>query len=81
MTNTMVEELEAVIARQIEDGNYRSFDEAFAAMKAILTDPVLVEKARTTWLQREVQKGKDSGGEIPAEDVFADARERLKTAQ
>ena len=77
MTQTMTRDLEQLLARQVAEGNYRCFGEALAALKSVITDQRLLEKVRAAWLQREIADGDASGGEIPAEDVFAAARERI----
>jgi antitoxin ParD1/3/4 len=78
MTETTAVVIEAVIARQIHDGNYRSFDEAIEALKAVITDPAVLARARARWLREEIRKGEASGEGIPAEEVFASLRARIE---
>ncbi|MCG8562378.1 MAG: hypothetical protein MI824_21470 [Hyphomicrobiales bacterium] len=78
MMHTITHDIEELIARQVEQGNYESFDEVLAALKAFVSDDRLVEQARKAWLRREIEKGEASGGEIPAEQVFGAARSRIE---
>ena len=78
MTQTITNDIEELITRQVEQGNYESFDDVLAALRAFVSDESLVEQARKAWLKREIEKGEASGGEIPAEQVFGEARSRIE---
>ena len=78
MTQTMIRDVEKLIARQISEGNFRSFDDALVALQSIVSDQNILDKVHSAWLQNEISKGEASGGELPATEVFAEARSRIR---
>jgi hypothetical protein len=81
MTRMLNDDIEERLARRITEGNYQSFDEVLAAFNGEITDTRILEQVRTIWLTNAVAKGDVSGGEIPAEDVFGEARARIESTR
>lgn len=81
MTQALTRDVEDLIARQISEGNYRSFDEVLAALRSVITDQRILDRLRAAWLRSEIARSDETGGEIPAKDVFDAARARIKDAR
>lgn len=77
MTQTLTRDVQNLLARQIAEGNYQSFDEALAALRDVVADRDVLDEMRALWLKNQMAEGEASGGEIPAEDVFRAARARI----
>lgn len=64
----------------VESGRYESMADVILAGLELLQDEEIARAARLDRLKQDIQKGIDSGPGRPAEDVFAELRERLRDA-
>jgi len=72
------EPLERFIEDQVASGRYQDADDVIRTALQLLQDQELHGGWTVEELRREVQKGIDSGPGIPAEEVFAELRERYR---
>ena len=72
------EYFESFIKAQIQQGRYASASEVIREGLRTLDEREKIRALRLEALRAEIQKGADSGPGIPAEEVFAEARARIK---
>ncbi len=72
------EELDAFVADLVESGRYLSATEVLQHGLYLLQDQERLNQIKLEWLRAEIQKGADSGPGIPAEELFAELRQRTR---
>lgn len=81
MSDQIIADVGELIRRQLADGRFATLEEAVAALRKAVSDDDVLNALRTSWVANLVDDGDRSGGEIPAEEVFAAARARIKSRQ
>lgn len=81
MNEQFIEDVGELIRRQLADGRFATLDEAIAALREAVSDEEALDALRTAWVAGLVDEGDRSGGDVPAEEVFAAARARIKARQ
>ena len=66
------EEFDALVVNLLDSGRYSSPTEVLQHGLALLQDSVQLD-----WLRSEIEKGHEDGPGIPAEEVFAEMRQRI----
>jgi antitoxin ParD1/3/4 len=72
------EHFEAFIKSQLEQGRYNSASDVVRDGLRILEDREKLRAMKLEELRAEVQKGMDTSGDLPAEEVFASLRARYE---
>ncbi|MEW6129551.1 MAG: type II toxin-antitoxin system ParD family antitoxin [Acidobacteriota bacterium] len=81
MTITLSPELEKKINERIESGKYTSANEVISEAFKVLEEQEELDRLKYEALKRDIEEGIESlenGEGIPAEQVFAEIRERHK---
>lgn len=71
------EHFEAFIKAQIQQGRYASASEVIRDGLRTLEDREKFKAVKLELLRADIQRGRDSGAAIPAEEVFAHVRARI----
>lgn len=79
--DTLAHDVGALLARQVADGTYRDPEEALGALRELAADPETLEQLRIAVLRSAIDQADAEGGEIPAEEVFAETRRRIAATQ
>lgn len=77
-TYVLGEHFEAFVKAQIQQGRYDSVSEVVCDGLRVLEERERYRAMKLEALRNEIQKGIDSGPGIPAEEVFADLRARIR---
>ena len=72
------EHFEQFVQDQLGTGQYASASEVIRDALRLLEEHKQLQRARLEALRAELQKGMDSSGDVPAEEVFARARARIE---
>jgi antitoxin ParD1/3/4 len=81
MTITLSPELEKIINERVQSGEYASANEVIGEALRLLEEQEELRRIKYEALKREIAKGAEGlerGEGIPAEEVFAEVRERNK---
>jgi antitoxin ParD1/3/4 len=71
------EHFEQFVQDQLGTGQYASASEVIRDALRLLEEHKQIQRAKLEALRAQIQKGIDSGGNRPAEDVFAGVRARI----
>ena len=74
MNISITHELEEFVNNKVQSGSYTSASEVIRDALRLLTERDQLYQIRLEELRKEVQKGIDSGGSIPASKVFEELR-------
>ncbi|KQP21940.1 type II toxin-antitoxin system ParD family antitoxin [Pseudorhodoferax sp. Leaf267] len=69
---------EAFVKQQVQQGRYASASEVIRDGLRVLEEQEQLRVAKLEALRAAIQQGSDSGPGIPAEEVFADVRARIR---
>lgn len=72
------EHFEQFVQDQLGTGQYASASEVVRDALRLLEERKQIQQAKLDVLRAEIQKGIDSGGNRPAEDVFDEVRSRIR---
>jgi antitoxin ParD1/3/4 len=71
---------EDLIRRQVRSGRFASASEVVREGLRLIEARDAEREARLEALRREIARGRESGPSVPAEDVFARVREKIRGA-